>query len=545
MLKSNITVASNIYVRRFPQVQNDDEFVRRVYGHKALNVLKTRFPKSYAAKFTKPQIEEVRQRVGCRNSKNKERVWGRVWVDGKLAWSCRCENTACHKYEECMKLPNAMRIVRVEYSSELKNDELETGVVGGKIGELTGENSGFDYEDASFEPPHVSVILPILSDILDKSNNEDGLTKTQTVVTASDEIVVAEEFSEPTDGKRILVICESIDEAGYFSTLLYGNNVRHRIFGAERYTLNRRIADMFWDFCDYEIDKDAFLMRYAVRIGEGENDSEDALEFYEALYSLCGDIKGRQPILKITELADVLSRLPDTVDECVLNIDDIYSPVTVITFDDVKKHNISGKDYDEIMLLLGDALTEEELKKEAELFTAVGEFFEMTPRVVKKRAVDGWFFCKSSLGRPLRVALDNYKGEASRHCLNVELGLPGDVDGKSFLTEQMGDAIRLQLYIAERIAEGDPLTVEKNADNGGYWFCHDGNVLGEFPMATIREVCSIEGFPDDFIGFEGLYVRNIVTCISEKKDPTIPSRFKETGIWLGLDITGYAKIMLA
>ena len=76
------------------------------------------------------------------------------------------------------------------------------------------------------------------------------------------------------------------------------------------------------------------------------------------------------------------------------------------------------------------------------------------------------------------------------------------------------------------------------------WFSHDGNLLGEFPEAIIREVKSIEGFPDDFIGFEGIYVRNIVTCISEKDDRTIPLRFRESRIWLGLDVTGFAKVLI-
>ncbi|MCL1866331.1 MAG: hypothetical protein FWF82_02860, partial [Oscillospiraceae bacterium] len=117
----------------------------------------------------------------------------------------------------------------------------------------------------------------------------------------------------------------------------------------------------------------------------------------------------------------------------------------------------------------------------------------------------------------------------------------GDVDGKSFLNEETGDSIRLQLYIAENIKEGDELTIHKNADVGGWWFCHNGNTLGEFPEAIIREVRAIEGFPEDFTGFDGVFVKNIVTCVSDKNDSTVPGRFRESRIWLGLDITGYAR----
>jgi hypothetical protein len=275
-----------------------------------------------------------------------------------------------------------------------------------------------------------------------------------------------------------------------------------------------------------------------------DGDESEALEFYDALYALCG-IAGTDS-LRITELADALGQKTDLISECVLNMDDPYCPVTLSTIETLSP----DEEYDEVMLLAGEALAEGEgaaksAKSGFDLFEAVSVVFGSPPAIVKKEPVGGWVFSKSALGRPCRVGLDHYTGEASRHCLNVELGLPGDVDGKSFLTEQMGDAIRLQLYIAERIAEGDELTIEKNSDTGGYWFCHEGNLLGEFPAATIREVCSIEGFPDDFIGFDGVYVRNIVTLVSAQNDPTVPPRFRETGIWLGLDITGFAKVRLS
>ncbi|MCL1831507.1 MAG: hypothetical protein FWG45_01190 [Oscillospiraceae bacterium] len=536
MLKSNITIAPNIYVRSSADINKDEEFVRQVYGYKALNALRAKLPKTKPngdPSFTRPQTEEMRQNVTCRLGKTREHVYGKSEVDGKVVWSCRCEYNACHNYEKCMTLPNAVRIDRSAVLSGA------FALVDTTQNRDTNE-AGFDYEDANFEPPHVSVILPIINDILAGGTGiapqSDGAQTNAQEVTAT---VTADEFREDPD-KRVLVICENAYEVGYFSTILYKNGVRHRVSGDDGCTLNRRIADMFWDYCGGEIDKESFLMRYSVRVESEDNGESEANEFFDALFALCGcEESGR---LKITALADALNRASESVSECLLNTDELYYPVVVSTLDDIS----ADDEYDEIMLLTGDAHEGGHHEdKRFDLFTAIGELYGSPPGIVKKESVGGWMFSKSVLGRPCRVGLDNYSGGAGRYCLNVELGLPGDVDGKSFLTEQTGDAIRLQLYIAEQIAEGDALTVEKSNEGVGYRFCHNGNVLGEFPPSIIREVCSIEGFPDDFIGFEGVYVRNIVTCVSSLEDPTVPPRFRETGIWLGLDITGYAKIMLS
>jgi len=441
-----------------------------------------------------------------------------------------------------MELPNALRITRVTIPDEVE-------AYGFREIEGTEGLAGFNPDDVVFEPLYVlgenlegavaaaAQELAEIAEIGELAEFAEAVSKNHSDAEAETlGELTAESFCGIPD-KRVLVICDNAFEVGYFSTLLYKNGVEHKIAGAEDYTLNRRIADIFWDFCGDEIDKEAFVMRYLVRAYDVDATEDDALEFYEALLLLCGekrDDRSDSGVLKIADLTDALNRKGGLISECILNMDDEFCPVTLATLAALSPDD----EYDEVMVLT-------ETGEPSSLYAAVSGVFGAAPVVIRKEAISGWMFAKSTLGRPCRVALDNYKGEAGRHCLNVELGLPGDVDGKSFLTEEMGDAIRLQLYIAERIAEGDELTVEKNPDTGDYRFCHKGNVLGEFPQAIIREVCGIEGFPDDFVGFEGVYVRNIVTCVSDNRDPSVPERFRESGIWLGLDITGYAKVIIS
>jgi hypothetical protein len=547
MLKSNITIAPNIYVRSVVELQGDEDFIQSVYGYRALNLLKARFPKSYASRFTRAQIEEMKQNVVCRHAKSREHAYGKALVDGVAAWSCRCEYSVCHNFEKCMELPNAMRIDRVALAQELQ--ELEGSA------EFEGEQThGFDHEECSFEPPHVGVILPILNDILNSNDTEheepgvpaqepqappeEAADATSSMLDAFAEIIpefqwVAEKFGlegyEIDPDKRTLVICEDSQEAGYFSTVLYKNKVKHRILRSEGYTLNRRIADVFWDYCSDEIEKEAFLMRCSVRT---DSSDAEALEFYNALFELCGDESvGDEGGLRANRMAESLNESPELISECVLNMEDPDCSVTISTIDSLSPDD----EYDDVMILEGENIIT--------MFMAVEDLFGSAPEIIHKDSHSGWVFSKSALGRPCRISLNNYTGGPGQNCLNVELGLWGDVDGKSFLTEQMGDAIRLQLYIAEKIKEGDELTVSKNPANGGWWFYHNGNTLGEFPEAIMREVKAIEGFPDDFVGFEGIYVRNIVTCVSERDD-SLPARFRDSRIWLGLDITGYAKVLI-
>jgi hypothetical protein len=575
-------------------VQNDDDFVKSVYGYKALNILKTRFPKNYASRLSRTQVEEMKQNVICRLRKTREHSYGKALVNGRVVWSCRCEHVDCHAYEKCMSLPNAVRIDR----SALPNFEQLAEFDSKHIDDL---DHGFDHDECNFEPPHVAVVLPILNEILENSEhkgevNEDikeDVTAEETdkvkeakeaftsvvnkssvpdpmlniseimpdlfetvdiaEVTAkaseapdaleafetikAEETVqapkyaeyqyTAEEFQAEPD-KRILVICENLFDAGYLSSILYKNKVKHKALRLHEsgYTLNRRIADVFWDYCGDIIEKDAFMDRCWVRVGCSDSELD---ELFESLFKLCGDEESGG--LKVTELPDALNSKLDLISECILNMDDPDCPVTIATLDSLSV----DEEYDEVMLLENTNTT---------LYSAVEELFGSPPLIIRKESTAGWAFNKSTLGRPCRVGLDNYTGEPGRTPLNVEMGLWGDVDGKSFLTEQVGDSISLQLYIAEKISEGDELTVEKDSDTGVYRFCHNGNALGEFPSAIIREVQLIDGFPDDFIGFEGIYVRNIVTCISEKNDMTVPPRFRESRIWLGLDITGYAKVLI-
>lgn len=490
--KSNITVSPNIYVRSAQTLQTDDAFIKNVYGQKALNILKTRFPKSFASRLTRAQIEEMKQNVICRVGKTREHAYGKALADGRVVWSCRCENSDCYAYERCMNLPYALRINRNAF---LGPDEENYG---------EGEDYGFNFDACDFEPPEKPAPpdvsrMPDITELIPEE--EDAKPEANIFPFTAENIAINE-------GVKTLIICESAQEAGYLSTLLFKRGIRHRTLFYDGYTLNRRIADIFWDFCGDEIDREAFSDRCAVRLG---SDAREAESFYDALYDICGDPSTGS--LRISLLADALSGSA-RISEYMLNMTDCAVTVTL------QNSAGQGGNYDQTLILEGDYSTNELLKN-------------LSAFILKKE--EDWRFSKSGNGRNVRL---NERGD----CVNVELGLLGDVDCKKFLLEETGDAIHLQLYIAERVKAGDELTISKNTVTGEYSLYHKGVPLGGFPEAVIREVRAIDGFPDNFESLEGVYIRNIITCVGDKNDMTLPARFRQSRIWLGLEITGYAKI---
>ncbi|MCL2036519.1 MAG: hypothetical protein FWG83_03930, partial [Oscillospiraceae bacterium] len=407
---SNITIAPNIYVRTSSNLQSDEEFVKKVYGHKALNILKSRFPKSYTSRFTRAQIEEMKQNVICRHGKIREHAYGKASWGENVVWSCRCENITCHAYEKCMSLPNAMRIDR-KNDAENFSDTNGISIVENETGEDI--EYGFNPDDCVFAPPHVAVVLPILEKIISEGEDEsidtnfvipdfyedesaqennNNPNKNETVAEFT-----AEKFKFDGDfaDKRVLVICENMQEAGYYSTILYKHKVKHRFFKSEGCTLNRRIADVFWDYCGDEIEKETFFMRCAIRT---DGDESETLDFYDALFDLCGDSNiGDEGGLHVSALADALnnnnrsSNSPNP-GEPLLNLDDADYPVTVSTLAALSSH--LEDEYDEVMVLLGET-TEDFAPARFNLFSAVQEVFGSPPLVIHKESAAGWVFATS------------------------------------------------------------------------------------------------------------------------------------------------------
>lgn len=116
MLKSNINIVSNVYIRNNEDIKKDYEYTRHITGKKRLTDISRSYSGIQSVKMTEIQKKIIEQTKPCYYAKNKEMSFGPVMKDGNLVWECRCEYTPCSLYSHCMKNSNAFRIERDEKS---------------------------------------------------------------------------------------------------------------------------------------------------------------------------------------------------------------------------------------------------------------------------------------------------------------------------------------------------------------------------------------------------------------------------------------------
>lgn len=102
-MKSNINIASNVYVRNGNSMSTDEAFLKQVRGRKALyNLVPANAPTTM---LTKTQITQRDMPTHCKHksNSNNEQTHGLILSNGNYEWACRCEHTDCEEYNSCMQ----------------------------------------------------------------------------------------------------------------------------------------------------------------------------------------------------------------------------------------------------------------------------------------------------------------------------------------------------------------------------------------------------------------------------------------------------------
>ena len=89
MIKSNITIASNIYIRSDPDIKRDRKYTEKITGAKLLNKIRKKFTGFQAIPLTDVQRQILSESQTCSYAKNGEMSFGPVMDDGVLRWQCR------------------------------------------------------------------------------------------------------------------------------------------------------------------------------------------------------------------------------------------------------------------------------------------------------------------------------------------------------------------------------------------------------------------------------------------------------------------------
>lgn len=154
-MKSNISIPSNIYLRR-GAIKNDIDYVQKVTGYSALKILSDKvFGTLSNSWLSDVQIEELRESANCTLAKGNEITHGKAMINGKISWVCRCEYEECEKFASCSARKDSGQIVRekeapTEFAATIVDDEdleLEDPVQEDKIIELAIRTSPIIEED--------------------------------------------------------------------------------------------------------------------------------------------------------------------------------------------------------------------------------------------------------------------------------------------------------------------------------------------------------------------------------------------------------------
>ena len=102
MIQSNISIISNIYIRKNPDIRKDIEYVEKITGAKRIRAIQNRYIGFEMIPLTSVQEQIASGNATCAHAKNGEMSFGPVMHDGSICWKNRCEYIACpHFNKDC------------------------------------------------------------------------------------------------------------------------------------------------------------------------------------------------------------------------------------------------------------------------------------------------------------------------------------------------------------------------------------------------------------------------------------------------------------
>ena len=332
----------------------------------------------------------------------------------------------------------------------------------------------------------------------------------------------------PLSGTQTAILCRNNGEAEYLSAILHRKQIRHTLLrgASQSVSLSRWIADVFWDYCEPRISINDFVERYSMRVSEAEG---EAMAAYQALSTVCGNSE----ITDYLKIDSIVKGLKSTAVLPAMTINAQPDELTVSTI-----HKAKGREFDQVYLLKSRFKESENNTEEARVWYVGTTRPKQNLEMVSKKNLSNWYFKVNSYGRRFRT-LVTYR----TYCANLVVGMPDDVDTAGFVDADLCDPIELQNYIATNIKVNDP--VEVILDEGVYYITHKGKRIGKLASDIVGDFWSAINMTGNKSNIpprlHEIYVANIVSEIQKQFSERVPIRFRESRVWLGIEITGFAK----
>ncbi len=304
-----------------------------------------------------------------------------------------------------------------------------------------------------------------------------------------------------------------------------GKNSNHKILtGSRKLSIRKELALILSDFSGELVSRGAFY-----KLAEEAKINKDvACKVWEGIMT---SLKSGEPYFNLQALRRVLVSERGVDEELVSSID---SNVIISTI-----HKSKGREFDNVILNTdGNTSNANDIKVYYVALT------RSKRDVIVKKQNARHYDEKTLQGRYLEI---------SKHgkLYRMELGIDGDLDPIGFISNEIGglSVVDRQKYIRDNVHVGD--RIEVNKYNGAYMIVHNSHIIGGLNGAALSDphrhfYPSGKYFDfrlDKYAAFKDLYVTDIVTIVNNSIDKRIPSPYNKSGMWLGIELCGYAKPM--
>ncbi len=329
---------------------------------------------------------------------------------------------------------------------------------------------------------------------------------------------------------NLAILCRNNGEAAMVSSILFEKGINHKILrSAQHLELVPWIGELLGNYGEDKIGHNAFIERLEHR---GYEDRENK---WRLLKSLAKDENER--VLDLKLLTKELVRGKEIPEG--LNASGSEN-VIVSTI-----HKGKGREFNHIALLVRDFTLEgkgghelvnfeEELKVAYVALTRTKggmSFYDLPTRFTKqlpsKRWIGFWFSKKTN----------------KKFCNYIEIGYPEDVDYYSFVRGSKEEVERKQSLIAS-LDKGCELEARLNGSS--YDLYYENECLGSLSKTINKELWSAKNELGAGVGLPnrltGIYVDNVTTIANTRYDEEILKEYNKSGLWLGLQLSAFAKL---
>jgi hypothetical protein len=342
-------------------------------------------------------------------------------------------------------------------------------------------------------------------------------------------------------------LCRNNAEVSIISTELYAKDIEHRISKrAQHIDLVPWIAEILSTYTESRIGITAFRER-ALAAGYKDTDTK-----WELLKSVAADDNDK--VLDVKLLVKALVGGKDLPVELDLASRDI---VTVSTI-----HRAKGCEYDGVFLISDDYNKGENTMEETKVaYVALtrGKEEICFCNLPDEYNHDSGYFIKKYYKKVERLSNENRgrfyaymwnprKKNKYPFCSNFEMGLAGDVNQYSFVHKK-NNAPEIQDRI-RKLKIGDLIKAKYDK---GHYYLYDScdEIIGNLSNDVILDICiAMEEQNPGYKYYKNyqkpsalkdIYVNNVVTIANTRFNDVIAEPYNKSGLWLGVEISGFAK----